>query len=155
MSIILNQHSRLGWLAALVAAGVWGLVSCTTAPAPAPLPVVVWPPPPATARISQIATATRPVNLGAKVAGGTRFINWLTGSEKGDEPFVRPFGVALDENQNLLVTDTGVNVVGWLDAETQRWHRWDRIGGRPFQLPVAVAKQGSTIYVADSGAGDW
>jgi DNA-binding beta-propeller fold protein YncE len=113
---------------------------------------VLWPPPPAPARIAHMLNAARPSDLGVKVKGFTRFGNWLTGATKGNAPFGKPFGIAFDEADNLLMTDTANNVVCWLETATHRWHQWNQIEGVRFNLPVAVAKVGSTIWVADPGA---
>jgi DNA-binding beta-propeller fold protein YncE len=113
-------------------------------------PTIVWPAPPEPARIAHVLSAPRPAELGARVSGFRRLSNWVTGDRKGNESFVKPFGLALDDAGNLCVTDTGSASVGWFDPKAKRWTRWSKIGKLNFVSPVAVAKQGDLILVADS-----
>jgi DNA-binding beta-propeller fold protein YncE len=146
----LTRSAALSGLVGLLLAG------CSSKPASPSMQLApqVWPAPPEAARVEFVASAGRPAELGAQVRGFTRFANWLTGAVKGNEPFVKPFAVAVDEQGNLLVTDTGANAVGWLDVAGRRWHRWEKIGGQKFRAPVSIAKRGPVIYVADSEAGE-
>ncbi|HWQ90782.1 MAG TPA: 6-bladed beta-propeller [Clostridia bacterium] len=149
------KHSRYWWLIALVGAAVWG-ASCTRierSPAGQPAVDRVWPEPPEPARIAFAKSIFRPADLGIKRSGFTRLGQWLTGSEKGNEPLVKPFGIALDENDNLCLTDTGANAVCFYDAARKKWSRWDRIGKLRFASPVGVAKRNGIFYVADSTLG--
>jgi sugar lactone lactonase YvrE len=114
---------------------------------------IVWPAPPESARIVYVQTVLRPADLGLKFSPFTRFGHWLTGSDKGNEPLLKPFGLALDEKDNLCVTDTGANAVCYYDQAKKKWYRWQKIGGFQFVSPVAVAKRSGTFYVADSGLG--
>jgi DNA-binding beta-propeller fold protein YncE len=111
---------------------------------------LVWPDPPEQARLQYIGSASQPADLGFKTSGFSRFANWLIGTPKGNEKFVKPFGVALDEVGELCITDTGANVVSFFDSAHKRWHRWGKIGNTRFASPVAVAKQGEMLVVADS-----
>src|SRR5262249_31130733 len=130
------------WTALLVLAG------CATGPA---TPVsVVWPDPPEQPRVRYLASISKPSDLGFRRSGVSRFANWLIGAEQGNEKFVKPFGIALDEADNLCVTDTGANVVCFFDTAQKRWHRWASVGKFNFASPVAVAKRGTTLFVADS-----
>ena len=95
----------------------------------------------------------RPADLGLKFSPFTRFGHWLTGSDKGNEALLKPFGLALDEKDNLCVTDTGANAVCYYDRAKKKWHRWQKIGRLQFVSPVAVAKRNGLFYVADSGLG--
>jgi DNA-binding beta-propeller fold protein YncE len=120
--------------------------------APAPENVsIVWPAPPESPRIAYSKLVSRPADLGIKRSGLTRFGQWLTGSEKGNEPFIKPFGIAFDEKDNLCLTDTGANVVCFYDQEKRKWHRWEKVGKVRFSSPVAVARRNGIFYVADSG----
>jgi len=131
------------------------MTSCSTSPTKRPTAVQLrWPPPPEPARIAYVTAATRPSELGATVPKSTRLVNWITGSQKGNEPFAKPFGLGMDEHGGLLVADTGNNSVSWFESDTRRWHHWQRINKQPFQCPVAVAKMAETLYVADSLAAE-
>jgi hypothetical protein len=97
----------------------------------APAKPLVWPAPPEVARVGYVQTILRPADIGMKFSAFTRFGHWITGSEKGNEPFLKPFGLALDENENICLTDTGANAVGGQQLETfASRHRW--------RLPSAV-----------------
>jgi sugar lactone lactonase YvrE len=135
-------------LAAMV---VLTLVSCATVAEKQPaLPPLVWPAPPEEPRISFVQSVSQPTDLGFKHSGWSRFANWLIGAERANERLIRPFGLALDEADNLCVTDTGANVVCYFNSVQKRWYHWERIGKIRFLSPVAIAKRGDTIFVADS-----
>jgi DNA-binding beta-propeller fold protein YncE len=114
---------------------------------------LVWPPPPAEARVAYVQSIGSPADFGVKPGALSRVANWISGDKSGSEPFVRPFGVALDAAGNLLVTDTGANTVGCYDRARKKWLRWDQAGKTRFESPVAVARIGNTVLVADSGLG--
>ena len=114
---------------------------------------LVWPAPPDAPRLAYVRSISQPADVGIKPAGLARLGRWLTGSSKANESLQRPFGVALDEQDNLCVTDTGANVVCFLDRAAKKWQRWEKVGDRFWASPVAVAKHGGTLFVADSGFG--
>ncbi|MEY4386433.1 MAG: hypothetical protein RLY20_1716 [Verrucomicrobiota bacterium] len=140
--------------AALVTLGL--LASCASRPAPttANANPIVWPAPPNPARFAFERSISGPSDLGVKRSTMGRFADWLTGETRGNGAFARPFGLALDEDGNLCVTDTAAKSVGCFDAKTTRWHRWTAVGKREFESPVSVAKAKDVLYVADSGRGE-
>ena len=111
---------------------------------------LVWPLPPDEARIAYVQSISKPADAGTKVSGFRRFSNWLSGAQQGNEALSRPFGLALDDLGNLCMTDTGANAVCFFDAAAKRWYRWEQVGDIRFASPVAVAKKGKTLFVADS-----
>jgi sugar lactone lactonase YvrE len=112
---------------------------------------ITWPSPPEQPRISYLQSIAEPVDLGIKRSGWGRFIKWIVGADQGiNQKLIKPFGIGLDEADNLCVTDTGANVVCFFDAAEKRWHRWGRIEKVRFSTPVAIAKRGDRIFVADS-----
>lgn len=138
------------------AATLFGILSgCATAgrtdASAQPATSLVWPPQPDAPRIAFVQTIGQPADVGVKRSGFGRFANWLTGSVKGKEPLIKPFGVAFDENDNLCVTDTGANAICFFDRQKTKWSRWEKLGKFRFESPVAVAKQKGIFYVADSG----
>lgn len=141
--------------AALAVLALLGGCARQTASGPSAEPAqpIVWPQPPEQARIAYVQSIYRPADFGIKVGAFARFGRWLTGSEKGNEPLIKPFGIALDEDDNICLTDTGANVVCFYDRTKKQWRRWDRIGNIRFSAPVAVAKRHGVIYVADSALG--
>jgi DNA-binding beta-propeller fold protein YncE len=142
-------------LAGVALAGVGALLGCAgarqsqgTGPPPKPL---VWPAPPDPPRVAFVRAIGRPADVGVKATGFGRFTRWLTGSAKGNEPLVKPFGIALDEHDNLCLTDTGASAVCYFDRANVKWRRWDRVGKLRFASPVAVARRQGIFYVADPG----
>ena len=119
-------------------------------PPSAPTNAIVWPAPPDAPRIAFVQSLTRPTEGGAKVAFFKKIGNWITGDSAGNEPFTKPFGIALDEKGNLCLTDTASRTVGYLDRAKKKWRRWDRVGSVRFLSPVAVARRAGVFYVADS-----
>ena len=111
---------------------------------------LVWPAPPDEPRIAFVQTISKPSDAGVRGSGFRRMANWITGAQSGDEPLSRPFGLALDEADNLCITDTRENVVCVFDKAARRSYRWEEIGGIRFASPVAVAKKGKILFVADS-----
>ncbi len=111
----------------------------------------VWPPSPAAARVTTETSFVNPADLGVKPSVTERFLNVMTGGSRGHEPFVKPFGIAVDEAGNLCLTDMGTNVVWFFDRRQRRAARWEQIDRVRFVQPVAVAKAEGVIYVADSG----
>lgn len=114
---------------------------------------LVWPSPPDKPRIAWLQSIVQPADLGTKTSSFGRFAHWVTGSEKGNEPIGKPFGIAMDENDGLCVTDTASNAVCYFDRVKKKWRRWDKLGKFQFISPVSVAKQKGNFYVADSGLG--
>ena len=111
---------------------------------------LVWPPPPDEPRIAYVQSIANPSDAGIRGSGLRRFANWLSGAREGNESLGRPFGLALDEADNLCITDTRENVVLFFDKAGRRCYRWEQIGAIRFASPVAVAKLGRTLFVADS-----
>lgn len=111
----------------------------------------VWPAAPAAPRVRWDGLVSAPTDLGLPVPLLSRLGNFLTGGERGREQLVRPFGVAVDEDGNLCVTDPGAGAVCFYDLKHRQYRRWTKTGAEPFDSPVAVAKRAGVIYVADSG----
>jgi sugar lactone lactonase YvrE len=130
-----------------------GVTACSNTKPPPGSVNLVWPDPPDEPRVRYITSVSQPSDLGFKRSGFSRFANWLIGAEKGNEKFSKPFGIALDEADNLCVTDTGANLVSFFDTVHKRWHHWTDAGKIRFASPVAVAKHGDTLFVADSALG--
>ena len=112
-----------------------------------------WPPPPAEPCVVFVQSITCPADVGIKPPALKRLANWITGGDRAASQLVKPFGLALDDAGNLLLTDTGANVVCCLDRARKKWLRWDRAGKIRFAMPVAVARHRDTIFVADSALG--
>jgi DNA-binding beta-propeller fold protein YncE len=141
------------WFFALLAAAL--LASCATAPRVASEKSAppVWPPPPDQPRIAYAGSLHSPRDIGQSLSIFTRFGHWLTGENGESLALQKPFGLALDEAENLYVTDTGAKSVYYLDFAHKKWHRYLASGKTDFVSPVAVAKRNGIFYVADSGLG--
>jgi DNA-binding beta-propeller fold protein YncE len=126
---------------------------CLYASASSPVSVPAWPPPPAEPYVVYVRSLTRPLDIGVKASALTRFGRWISGATRDNGEFAKPFGLALDDTGRVLVTDTGANAVCCLDVAHKKWLRWTQVGKVRFVSPVAVARRGNTIYVADSGLG--
>jgi DNA-binding beta-propeller fold protein YncE len=120
-----------------------------------PVPAArVWPAPPDEPRVVYVRTINKPTDIGVKSSVFRRIRKWITGSADADRTMINPLGVALDEKGNLCVTDTGAKTVCWVDITGKHWQQWDHVGAIHFSAPVAVAKRGNTLFVADSALGE-
>jgi sugar lactone lactonase YvrE len=142
---IVGRPLRWGLRASVLTLFARGVSATNPSPA-AP----VWPPPPAEPRIIYVRNITSPADLGIKRPVLSRVAGWITGASADSAQFVKPFGVALDDAGNLLVTDTGANVACCLDRARKKWLRWQQAGKTRFECPVAIARRGNTAFVADS-----
>jgi DNA-binding beta-propeller fold protein YncE len=112
-----------------------------------------WPPPPAEPYVVYVASIAQPADIGVQPTPLRRFANWLSGAGPSSAELRTPFGLALDDAGNLLVTDPGAGAVCCLDRTRKKWRRWEKVGNTRFQCPVAIARQGRTFFVADSALG--
>ncbi len=140
------------WLQA-VCLGLLTSLCSAAVPAGQPKPMPAWPPPPDDAAVVYVRDISRPADIGAKPPFFSRLADWITGVGRDKGRLDKPFGLALDDAGNLLVTDTGANAVCFLDLSRKKWIRWESVGKIRFQSPVAVARHGPTIFVADSALG--
>ena len=141
---------RMGLLCRVL---LWPAAPLFGAQAGAAATQLVWPPPPDEPRIAYVESISNPADAGVKASMFRRLSNWLSGARQGGELLSRPFGVALDESGNFCITDTGAKAVCYFDRAAKHWYRWEQVGGVGFASPVAVAKTGNVIYVADSSLG--
>jgi DNA-binding beta-propeller fold protein YncE len=112
-----------------------------------------WPPPPADPCVVYLKSITGPGDLGIKAPALSRLASWITGNSHGPSQLQKPFGLALDDAGNLLLTDMGANAVCCLDRAGKKWLRWEQAGKTRFASPVAAARHGDTVFVADSVLG--
>jgi DNA-binding beta-propeller fold protein YncE len=121
--------------------------------APNPARTPAWPPPPAEPYVIYRSSIAGPADVGIKQPALSRFATWITGNSRGPSRLEKPFGIALDEAGDLLITDTGANVVCCLDHAGKKWLQWEQAGKTRFASPVAVARHRDTVFVADSMLG--
>jgi DNA-binding beta-propeller fold protein YncE len=113
----------------------------------------IWPDPPDPPRIAYQRSLSTPAEFGLKVSALSRFGQWITGSGKREDRLRKPFGLALDENENVCLTDTGANTVCFFDRAAHKWRAWNKVGSVRFLSPFSVAKRFGTFFVADSTLG--
>ena len=142
------RRLRNGRLTALLLSGVllpagaelWAAVSTKD---------LTWPPPPAAPRIRYVQSLSGPADLRIRQSFWGRAFGVLAGRSQR-AMLARPFGIALDKDDNLLLADTSANAVYWFDVVHHTASRWDKIGPYGLVSPVAVARHQDTFYVADS-----
>jgi DNA-binding beta-propeller fold protein YncE len=135
--------------------GLYGLLwwlTATTCPA-AETNTLSWPPPPAEPYIVYVRDICGPKDIGVRASFFSRLGNALTGVGKDAKRMDRPFGLTLDAENNLVVTDTGTSAVDYLDLSAKKWLHFTSAGGKSFVSPVAAVHQAKTFIVADSAAG--
>jgi len=114
---------------------------------------LVWPAPPAEPRVAYLRSYQGPSDWGIKDSLWSRIVRFVVGRNKAGETLVRPFGIALDEDDNLCLADSGAATVSYFDRRRKIYQRWSSIEGVRFALPVAIAKAAGAFYVADSSVG--
>ncbi len=114
---------------------------------------LAWPPPPANPYVVYVRTISAPKDIGVRASFFTRLGNTLTGVGKDAKKMERPFGLTLDDADNLVITDTSANSVDYLDLAGKKWRHFTSSGGKAFLSPVAAVHHGKTFFVADSAAG--
>ena len=146
----LSRGGRAGRVFAFLAAWLgFSLLTKATETHPPP----AWPPPPAEPRIVFVRAISGPPDIGVRPPALMRFADWITGASGSRPPLDRPFGLSLDESENLLVTDTGAATISYLDLVRKKWQRWSTVGDIRLLSPVAAVRRGSTFFVADSALG--
>lgn len=113
----------------------------------------VWPPAPDLPRIAYVRSLSHPSELGMETRRKRGFFDWLIGRSKLEHKLSKPFGIAIDEANNICITDTGTRGVWFYNFRHNRYDFWDKIGSIHLVSPVAIAKNGSRFYVADSELG--
>ena len=146
--------ARSAFLVLLLLPG--SVVAATNATGP------VWPPPPDEPRVAYVRSIARPADIGIKPAALSRLARWITGTGPGEQEFVRPFGLSLDEAGNLLLTDTGLNEAFCLDRVRKKWFHWQAVGKTRFASPVAISSMlaarvlpAPSIKCSRTSAGNW
>lgn len=114
----------------------------------APLTAPRWPPPPAEPRIQYVGSISGDVGLQEGL--WTRLVHSLSGTDRETGRLNRPFGLTLDDQENLCLADPGAGVVYFFDRKKRDFTRWSRIGDTDLIAPVSLAKKGDLLFVADT-----
>ena len=113
---------------------------------------IVWPLPPEPARIAYVDSINKPSDIKANKGFFKKFVGFLLGERV--ERIVKPYGIAVDSKDRLIV----------VDAATARVHIFDMLRGKysdivssskfSFNIPIDVAVDANdNIYVSDSQSG--
>jgi DNA-binding beta-propeller fold protein YncE len=116
-------------------------------------PAPVWPAAPEQPRLAFLRNISAPADLGIKPSSWARMGSLFTGIQKDQSRLQKPCGIAVDDEGNLCVTDTGNGSVCFFDLRRKKFRQWKKIGGIVLRSPVAVAKKRDTFLVADSQLG--
>jgi sugar lactone lactonase YvrE len=110
----------------------------------------VWPSPPDDPRIEFVNSLYHPRDVGQRVSTFAKIGRWITGDQSEDEALQKPFGVCVDDEGNLCITDTGANRIAFVDLKKKQWKNIGAVDKVRFASPVGVAKRKDIFYVADS-----
>lgn len=113
---------------------------------------LVWPAAPQPPRVRFVQCVGSSADLGIKGPLLGRTADWITG-EGRQRGLQRPFGLALDDQGHLLVTDTGARLVSCFDLTRRTFKQWDKVGPYELASPVAIAAVQGVFYVVDSELG--
>lgn len=148
-----RNFPALEFRALLLAAGVAAGIARGLGAAEAPGSMPVWPPAPAEPRITYVREICKPADIGVKPGTFGRIGRWITGETRAKDQLDKPFGLSLDAEGDLLVTDMGDCSVSLLEFRAKRWTRWKGAGKIAFKSPVAAVRSQRTVFVADSALG--
>ncbi len=114
---------------------------------------LVWPSAPDPARIEFKALITSPEDLEFKKGIFTKAWEFFAGSSE-EERFVKPFGLHVDENQRLYISDTGTRVVSVLDTKKNKKFIIEGTKKHKFLSPMDIdTDKNGNIYISDSVLG--
>ncbi len=131
-----------------------GCVSSHPVAASGAAPSLVWPPAPAQARIGFVESISRPADIGQKPSVWRQVSGFFTGDGAQRESLVKPFGIALDEQENLCITDPAAGAIFYCDFAARHWQKIEAAGRIHFVSPVAIARRNGRFFVADSELGE-
>jgi len=146
-------------VAVLALALAAGTLACTTVPKAEPTEAAsredkyaeyVWPPPPDTPRIRLVDI----LHSRLDVAPRSNFEKALIGSSPHSpwDFLKKPFGVAIDGQNRILVTDPGTGALLRFDRAGRKMDVFGVKGAVRLKIPLGVTiGPGGTIYVADPG----
>ena len=128
---------------------VLGLPGCATKPAAKKGPnFIFYPSPPETPRLQFLTS----YSSGVEFRGGAKkFAEFVTGQVEAKNPILKPYGVAVRNNQ-LFVCDTALNAILILDLKEREMRGMAPKGEAIIKEPINIAVDADgTRYIADSG----
>ena len=109
---------------------------------------LVWPPPPEPARISYETAIERPADAETKKGFFRKVVEFLLG--KTEDRIIRPYGIAVDNMERLIVVDTAFKRVHIFDRGKGAYTWFDEFNNNGFTSPIAVAVDSQdNIYVSE------
>src|SRR6478736_6789293 len=118
MSNKILRAAAVGCRSLLALALILPLAGCKSpGKQPAPAVHLIWPDPPEPTRVAYEQSLSEPADFGIKRSAMSKFAGFFTGTSKGIQSFEKPFAVALDEADNLCLTDTGANTIWFFDLK--------------------------------------
>ena len=109
---------------------------------------IVWPPPPEPARIIYEGAIERPDDVGTKKGIFSRAVEFMLG--KTADRILRPYGIAIDSNERLIVADTVFKRLHIFDRKTGKYTWIDEFKNGGFISPIGIAvDKADNIYVSE------
>lgn len=109
---------------------------------------IVWPPQPEPARIIYEGSIERPDDVGASKGIFRRAVEFVIG--KTADRIVKPYGIASDSNERLIVADTIFKRLHIFDRKTGKYTWIDDFRNGGFIAPIGVAvDRDDNIYVTE------
>jgi DNA-binding beta-propeller fold protein YncE len=116
-----------------------------------PAKPIVWPAPPETARIKYVGQISTEKDLHRSVSWSEGFGQFLFG-QKEIGVLLNPYGVVLDDNDRLFVSDSSGSVIHLMDLKTRRYKQLSELAdNEKLATPVALTIVEGQIFVVDSG----
>jgi DNA-binding beta-propeller fold protein YncE len=142
---LLRKANTIILAAALVLAGALPAQAGKTKPAQD----IVWPPPPEKARIRYLETIRSSDDI---LTGFTRTLRrFILGQNSAEVQLKLPYGVAVDSQGKLYVTDYGFGTVAVFDKQARKAYYLGKTGTTTLAGPVGIAiGQGDAVFVSDT-----
>lgn len=113
-----------------------------------------WPEPPENPRIRYIGQLSTQDDLKKEVSFLEDIGEFFFGREDMGV-MVRPYHVVMDQNDNLLISDSSGSIVHMMNLKTRNYRQISRLTKeKTLHTPVGVATGQKYIYVSDSGLGE-
>ncbi len=137
----------VGFVVSLVAATVFILSGCASAPAPVEEKKLVWPPPPLTERIRFVRSINSEADLKSDSTFTQKLSTFLGGEPIPEGRIAEPMGLAVsDDTQRLYISDPMQHKVFTFDFEKKTLSKLEEV---PFPAGIALdAKE--NLYVVDT-----